>query len=456
MQVKFLTKNETVYFEGQKADLFYIIYKGLFKLQKRNFDPNYKQIDDENINNMNMNRTIINLGQGEIAGTECIMECYKNLNERNYKILKTESKVEISRYKHSLVADDDYNIIIGFNPNLFGSDLFQKIIEYYIPIIEKKDKIIDEYLIKHYNLRKKLKVNYREELSRQISKNHFNFYEDKIKQHLEKFNTQRVKNDKIFPNKLNNYTSKSNPKENLINKKELLIINMVNEVNINKRSTVHSENSKFEKIRKINMDTQSNTREYSNNGLNNESSTSPVKSPLHLKNKFTLKKSVISNLNTIENDSQYKTLNTNSVNPNEDYFQLLNTTSNVQNILYETATQSELHNTGRTHFQTISSEKNLDIYNKKAISRNMSDQTQNYFPIKSSKNLFPRNQISQINIKSFDQSENLLMKKSLAKSFNKKFKFFKNTKDYDSGSYELPLVCRFFEKHKESTINLNN
>ncbi len=252
MFVKFLIKNEIVYIEGNNAEMFYIIYDGVFRMQKKNMtkeEENEEMLKSE----VTKHHTVIKLSIGDIAGTEAFdnfsrkvvksdndpdqensvtrtfdsakipnysqnnkSEDSNNLTGLNMIKLMNSNKV---KYKYSLVAENEYNVIIAINPRMFGPELRESIYKSLIPVMEKKKNILDNILKSYSNIKRRMKITFREEIIQQLSKNHKNFTQKNFDRNLETIKEEiRLKN---FNSLLTSYNVHSNFRLSE-NKKEIL------------------------------------------------------------------------------------------------------------------------------------------------------------------------------------------------------------------------------------------
>jgi hypothetical protein len=82
-----VNRDEIIYIEGKPAESLYLIYKGEFKLQKKNLSAD-DEIDKIELSRMKL-YTVLKLGAGDLAGIETVMdhERYKYTLKVNINIL---------------------------------------------------------------------------------------------------------------------------------------------------------------------------------------------------------------------------------------------------------------------------------------------------------------------------------------------------------------------------------
>ncbi len=212
MFVKFLTKNEVIFIEGDNADLIYIIYDGVFRLSRKSSDK--EEGNNELLkSDISKQHTVIKLSKGDLAGletfdnfprkieseseTEFIPEdntqgsvSQTSLSNRINSLQKNSSFFNIltnkpkNKYKYSLVSEDEYNIIFAINPKIFAPDLREKIYKHLKPIIDQKNVILENIVNSYTILKRKMKIVFREEIIHQLIKNGQNFCQNTLNKNM--------------------------------------------------------------------------------------------------------------------------------------------------------------------------------------------------------------------------------------------------------------------------------
>ena len=129
---KFLSKDDYIYLENKKADIFYLIYQGSCSLKK-----NILISDTEE---KSKNVTIMKLEKGDIAGLEAsdyipetIIVNGVTVNQKKGK----DSKDPV--YKYSLISEDDNTIVMSIKIQSLN-EFRENIVKCLLPLRKKKDK----------------------------------------------------------------------------------------------------------------------------------------------------------------------------------------------------------------------------------------------------------------------------------------------------------------------------
>ena len=171
MEVITVTKNQFIYHEGARADYFYLIYDGVFRLDKRIVYKNEKINDKKVKNDIVRYQTQIKLDRGDFTGGEAIFKLLLNDTQIN-KIIDDEHP----KYNQSFIAESDFNIVIGINPKYFPADVRIKLYNYLKPIFDAKSEILKDMALKHEQSKSRMKISFRERLINDICKSEDKFY----------------------------------------------------------------------------------------------------------------------------------------------------------------------------------------------------------------------------------------------------------------------------------------
>lgn len=200
-----------IYTEGTDATNLYIIYEGQFRLKKKNLseknERNNNYISKENFYSSDVakHHVVLNLTNGDFAGLEAFMNYDYTHNMMKHgtqtKLISETSNMNINdkirnnnsqrnsllngeknKYKNSLTAENEYNVIFSLNPNLLTTDLRHEFYEFLKPIFERREKFILEIFKNHQVIKEKMSISYREKMITNISKNNNKKVLDKIDQ----------------------------------------------------------------------------------------------------------------------------------------------------------------------------------------------------------------------------------------------------------------------------------
>ena len=215
MNIIIVHKDQPVYIEDSNAEIFFIVFNGVFRLQKKNL---YKvEKGKAFISEVSKHRTIIKIDKGDFAGVESLF----NFRNKGLEINPILDK-DYPKYKYSLVAENEYNVIIAINPKIFQLELREKIYKFLKPILDVKVKILEKILTGHEINKDKMKIAYREETLNQICKNEKLYYQRLCEKNLRKINeilpirnsSQEVKL-RVIKNKIN-FNVKDNTSSNSV------------------------------------------------------------------------------------------------------------------------------------------------------------------------------------------------------------------------------------------------
>ena len=231
-----------IYTEGSVADKFYIIYEGRFILKKDNSNRNNEKFFYCK-NDVANHSVVWNLTTGGFAGLEAFLnydisyierEIISNnglkndINEKEKSHMKQRSLLDLKvnlpaekiKYKNSLIADSENNMVFSIDPNLLGRNSRNNLFEFFKPILEQREKFISEIFENQQKIREKMKCNYRENIISDMTKN-------KRKQLMENI-------DQIGEN--DNYLAIVRPPLEKIKKSNELKVQQTNIPNINSNS----------------------------------------------------------------------------------------------------------------------------------------------------------------------------------------------------------------------------
>jgi len=214
----YVTRNEVIYTEGTAARNFYIIYEGQFRLKKNNIQAKKDSYQKFYKSDVAKHNVVMNLTTGDFAGFEAFMNYDHSLNLRddihsqlnsenetfNEKFHTIQDNQEKISYKNSLVAECEFNVVFSINPNVLSKELRNYLYEFFRPIFAKKENFISQISCNHQVIKEKMKLTYRENIIKNISKDNNKILFDKIDklgvddnylkivhpQHLEKTKTQ--------------------------------------------------------------------------------------------------------------------------------------------------------------------------------------------------------------------------------------------------------------------------
>jgi hypothetical protein len=193
IRAHYVTRNEVIYTEGTVANNFYIIYEGQFRL-KKNLSQKKDSIQNFYQSDVAKHHVVLYLTNGDFAGLEAFMNYDYNMNFRNSlqsqihfeneiyieKFHTQQNNSETARYKNSLVAESEYNVVFSLNPNILSFELRKDLCEFLQPIFEKRENFISEIFKNHQAIKEKMKLTYREKIITNISKNNNKKLIDKI------------------------------------------------------------------------------------------------------------------------------------------------------------------------------------------------------------------------------------------------------------------------------------
>jgi hypothetical protein len=132
-------RNEIVYLEGNCEDKIYVIYTGMFKLQKNSLKT---QNIDVHTNRNEIGSTILFLVREDISGLE---SCKKE------------------PYRYTLQCDMDYSSLFEINLHRLDEHTKERLFEILVPILKKKQNIENDFAERRSIVEKYTKVTYREE-----------------------------------------------------------------------------------------------------------------------------------------------------------------------------------------------------------------------------------------------------------------------------------------------------
>jgi hypothetical protein len=214
----FLSKGDIVYREGAKADTLYVIYMGQFQLEKNILIPYNKE------NNKIKNITVLTLGKGAIAGLESLEYIPDTITINQKKIKKVFDKSkEDPVYKFTLKASENA-IAIAIKIEILN-EVRENFVKSLLPLRQQKEKVYEEALDKKLKERNRLKLTYNENIMNKYVKN--------INHHW----IQKLNDDKV--NKLID-DSKKRPKDK--NKKEFKTVKIERPRSLITPRIVHTDN----------------------------------------------------------------------------------------------------------------------------------------------------------------------------------------------------------------------
>jgi hypothetical protein len=153
---RFLSKDEIVYLEGNPAECLHLIFQGGFKLKKRDFGmikraDNLEELVETDVSKSKLH-TILNLDKGDFSGFEAL------------------ENIQYPKYKYSLFANDEHNIIMSINIKSIGNEMKDKLQNCLRSLIIQKEKILTDIESKHLMLKNKMRLTFREDVMNKMAK----------------------------------------------------------------------------------------------------------------------------------------------------------------------------------------------------------------------------------------------------------------------------------------------
>lgn len=438
----FVMKNDLVYIEGNSAELFYVIYDGVFLLQKSLKPENEDDLTSQE--RISKWYTVLKLGKGNFAGTEALEEIF----EENIKLEEFIDRQPRNKYKYSLIAENEFNMIIAINPKLLGLELRNKVASILKPLFEKKQKILDNFISNHKVIKNKMKLTFREEIVRQMAKNKNQYLKSGIelsvknyKENLKKETQPKHEDECGFKNfKILNLNTSNNINQNLVTSNLTTITSLNNTLCMPK-------NTKF-------------SLKVPNNNLNQVNNETQTESNL-IKNRKRLKSKLLSQANYT--DIIERATETNTINQQTDRGSIRMSSNKASR---KTTINSPFHEKRISIFSQKEISEMISAHNNKFSNPSSNFETiAEYYPHRAKKfsTISPLKDLNYLRrtgstLKIFIDDilkHNKLMSenknkdpkkfvhKFVAKSVDKWNKTKKLTRfKYDSGNYELPLVSQ--------------